>query len=87
MSLISSPTLLLEEIVIGSLTTPLSNFFTTETSLACSLIGKFLWIIPMPPNSAKVIDMLLSVTVSIAAETTGIFKFTCLVNFVLKSVS
>ena len=33
-SLINSPTLFLEEMVIGSLTTPLSNFLTKETSFA-----------------------------------------------------
>ena len=42
---------------------------------------------PIPPNSAKAMDIRLSVTVSMAAETTGIFKVTSLVSFVLKSVS
>ena len=41
-NLISSPTVLSGEIVIGSLTIPLSNFFTELTSFACSIIGIFL---------------------------------------------
>ena len=58
--------------VIGSRTTPASKRFTCDTSRACSLAVKFLWIMPMPPSCAMAIASLASVTVSIAAETNGI---------------
>ena len=83
----SSPIVLSDEIVIGSLTIPLSNFLTDETCCAWSWIDKFLWIMPIPPNSARAIAILASVTVSIAEDTMGIFKDIFFVNKVLKSAS
>ena len=42
---------------------------------------------PIPPNSARAIAILASVTVSIAEDTMGIFKDIFFVNKVLKSAS
>ena len=60
--------------VIGLITMPDSNFFTCRTWAACSAGDRFLWITPMPPSCAMPIAMALSVTVSIAAETSGMFS-------------
>ena len=68
--------------VEGSLTTPLSYFFTALTSAACSSIELFLCRIPIPPFSASAIAMAASVTVSIAADTRGIFNEMFLETFV-----
>ena len=53
---------------------PLSNFFTRRTCAACSAMVKFLWITPMPPCCAMAMAIAASVTVSIAAETSGMFS-------------
>ena len=60
--------------VSGSTTMPLSNFFTLRTCAACCSTVKFLWITPMPPACAIAIAIDASVTVSIAAETSGMFS-------------
>ena len=70
-----------ELIVTGSLTIPLSYFFTAFTSIAWSSIELFLWITPIPPASASEIAIFDSVTVSIAADNNGIFKTILLVSF------
>ncbi len=57
--------------VTGSLIIPLSDRFTRSTSSACRSIDMFLWMIPMPPSRAIAIAMRDSVTVSIAAATSG----------------
>ena len=63
-----------EELMVkGSLTTPLSYFLTAQTCLACCSILILLWIIPTPPSAAMAMARRDSVTVSIAAETSGIF--------------
>src|SRR5256886_8872160 len=61
-------------IVIGSLTTPLSKRLTFATSAACVLGDMFLCTIPRPPSCAIAIASRPSVTVSIAAESRGIFS-------------
>ena len=59
------------ETVIGSAITPLSNFLTLATSRAWDSIVMFLWMMPMPPSCAMVMARRASVTVSMAAESTG----------------
>ena len=44
-------------------------------SLICFLIERFLWIIPIPPAFDIAIAILDSVTVSIAEDNRGTFKF------------
>ena len=70
----SSPIVADAAIVIGSLTTPLSNFLTNRTSRACFSTVMLLWITPMPPSCAIAIAKRASVTVSIAEETSGILR-------------
>src|SRR3984893_8587920 len=60
--------------VIGSLTTPLSNRLTLATSAAWAFGGMFLCTIPIPPSWAIAIARRASVTVSIAAERSGMFR-------------
>ena len=50
---------------------PLSNFLTARTSSAWRATSRFLWITPMPPTWAMTIAMRLSVTVSMAEESSG----------------
>jgi len=57
--------------VIGSLTTPLSKRLTLATSAACFAGDMFLWTMPIPPSCAIAIASRASVTVSMAADTTG----------------
>jgi len=73
--------------LIGSLITPLSNFFTRLTWRACSSIDMFLWMMPMPPSCAIVIASRDSVTVSIAAETIGRFRRICRVSWLDRETS
>src|ERR1051326_299370 len=60
--------------VIGFMIMPDSLRFTRSTSAACRSIDMFLWMTPMPPWRAIAIAISDSVTVSIAADTIGIFK-------------
>src|SRR5437763_879799 len=62
--------------VIGLTIMPLSERFTRSTSEACSSIDRFLWMTPRPPCWAMAIARLDSVTVSIAALTSGTFNRT-----------
>src|SRR5438132_2599417 len=73
--------------VTGLTTIPASNFFTLRTSSACSAIGMLRWITPMPPAWASAIAKALSVTVSIAAEISGIPRLISRVSRVAVSVS
>ncbi len=57
--------------VIGSWMMPLSKRFTRATCRACASTDMFLWMMPMPPSCAMAIARRCSVTVSIAADTTG----------------
>ena len=62
------------DIVIGSTIMPDSERLTLSTSAACAAIGRFLWTMPMPPFCAMQIAVSCSVTVSIAAETSGMLS-------------
>ena len=57
--------------VIGLTTMPASNFLTLLTSSACSSGLRLRWITPMPPCWAMAIARRASVTVSMAAESSG----------------
>ena len=70
----TSRMVMLGETVIGSLMTPLSNFFTRPTSRACASMVMLLWMMPMPPSWAMVIARRASVTVSMAADSSGTFS-------------
>ena len=78
----ASPIVWSGSIVIGSTIIPLSERFTLSTSSACFSIDMFLWINPRPPTWAIAIASFASVTVSIAAETIGIFNVIELVSLV-----
>ena len=66
--------------VMGSMIIPFSARFTFLISLACCSMVIFLWITPIPPSWAIAIAITCSVTVSIAAETMGMFSRMFLVN-------
>ena len=59
-------------IVTGLMTMPDSYFFTVRTAAACSSMLRFLCTTPMPPACAMVMAMGASVTVSMAADISGI---------------
>ncbi len=73
-SAIASRTGMSGVMVIGSRSTPASKRLTLATSAACFCGLRFLWTMPMPPSWASVIASGASVTVSIAAETSGRFS-------------
>ena len=60
--------------VTGSTIIPDSERFTLSTSATWCAIERFRWTIPMPPARASAIARRASVTVSIAAETIGIWS-------------
>ena len=60
--------------VIGSTIIPASERFTLSTSPTWAPIGRLRWTMPSPPSRASAIARRASVTVSIAAETTGTSK-------------
>src|ERR1051325_3082372 len=66
---------------------PDSDRFTLSTSSACRSILRFLCTTPIPPCWARAIASAASVTVSIAAEQSGICKRMFRVNCVAVSVS
>ena len=71
-------------IVIGSFTTPLSKRLTLATSAAWRAGDMFLCTTPSPPSCAMAMASRASVTVSIAAETTGMLSAMLRVRRVLK---
>src|SRR5260370_15122295 len=73
--------------VTGFTTIPASNFFTLRTSFACSAMARLRWMTPSPPDCAMAIASALSVTVSIAAEISGMPRLTSRVSRVRVSVS
>src|SRR5258706_7558842 len=75
------------EIVIGSLTTPLSKRFTLATSAPCCLGVMFLCTMPMPPSWASAMARRDSVTVSMAADSSGIFSWMVRVSRVVRLTS
>lgn len=58
--------------MIGSLSTPASKRFTLATSAACCLTVRFLWMIARPPSWASAMARRASLTVSMAADSSGI---------------
>ena len=72
---------------IGLAMSPLRWFFTFATCAAWSSSSRFLWMQPMPPESAIAIAIGASVTVSIAAEMNGVFIFVREVSLVSSEVS
>ncbi len=74
-------------IVIGSLTTPLSKRLTLATSAACFAGDMFLCTMPRPPSCAIAIARRASVTVSIAADSSGMFSVMLLVRRVARLTS
>ena len=66
--------------VTGEVMTPASERFTLRTSLAWRAMSRLRWIIPRPPSCASAMARRASVTVSIAAETIGMFKVMFLVS-------
>src|SRR3569832_2388377 len=73
--------------VMGSLMTPASYFLTRLTCSACSWADIFLWMMPMPPSCARAMARRASVTVSIAADTSGMLSDISRVSRVLSSTS
>ena len=76
---------LIGESVIGFTIMPLSERFTRSTSDACSSIDRFLWMMPRPPCCAIAIARRDSVTVSMAALTSGTLRRMLRVKRVLTS--
>src|SRR6266498_3113281 len=73
--------------VTGSRSTPDSSRLTFATSAACFFGGKFLWTMPTPPSCAMAIARRDSVTVSIAAETSGMLSWILRVSLVFRPTS
>ena len=86
-SSMSSRTVASGRMVMGSRITPDSNFFTARTSRACASSAMFLWTMPMPPSWARAMARRDSVTVSIAADTSGTLRGMSRVSRVLRSTS
>src|SRR6267154_1129041 len=80
----SSRTVMSGDTVTGSRSTPDSKRLTLATSAACFLAVRFLWTMPMPPSCAMAIARRDSVTVSIAAETSGMLSWMLRVSRVLR---
>ncbi len=74
-------------IVIGSLTTPLSKRLTFATSAACFAGGMFLCTTPSPPSCAMAMARRVSVTVSIAADSSGMLSPTLAVRRLFRLTS
>ena len=83
----TSRTVMCGWMVTGSLTTPDSKRLTRETWIACISAVMFLWIMPMPPSCASAMASGASVTVSIAADTTGMLRRIVRVNCVARLTS
>ena len=60
--------------VTGLTTMPDSNFLTARTWATCSSVVRFLWMTPMPPCWAMAMAIGPSVTVSMAAESSGMLS-------------
>ncbi len=71
----TSRTVMVGVTVMGSFTTPLSKRLTFATSAACSAGAMFLCTMPMPPSCASAIARRDSVTVSMAAESSGMLSW------------
>src|SRR3989344_2542439 len=73
--------------VIGLVMMPASNFLTRRTSSAWRAGVRFLWIIPRPPSWARQIAARASVTVSMAADNSGILRLMVRVREGFRSTS
>ncbi len=73
-SLSTSPMVMFGGTTIGSVITPDSYFLTARTSAAWRSAVMFLWMMPMPPSCASAMASLDSVTVSIAADSSGMLR-------------
>ncbi len=73
--------------VIGSTIMPDSDRFTLSISLAWAAIDMFLWMTPSPPFWAMQMAVSCSVTVSMAAETSGECRSISGVSWVWRSTS
>ncbi len=71
----------------GSCTTPDSYRLTFDTSAACCSAVMFLWMTPIPPSCAMAMARRASVTVSMAADTSGRFRVMLRVKRVTREVS
>ncbi len=71
----------------GLVMTPFSERLTRSTCSACWSMDMFLWMTPMPPSRAMAMAMRYSVTVSIAALMTGMFRRIFFVSIVVRSTS
>ncbi len=70
----TSPMVMFGGTVMGSAMMPLSYFFTRSTCSAWRSAVMFLWMMPMPPSCASAMARPASVTVSIAADSSGMFS-------------
>src|SRR5437867_1047198 len=84
---ITSRTVISGEMVIGSRSTPDSKRLTLATSTACAWGVRFLWMMPMPPSWAMAMARRASVTVSMAADTRGMFSSSLRVRRVFRETS
>ena len=75
------------EIVTGSTIMPLSERFTRSTSSPCRSMGMLRCTSPIPPCLAMAMASRDSVTVSMAAEASGMFTFSLRAKFVVVSTS
>ncbi len=73
--------------VTGLRIMPLMERLTMSTSLHCSAMDMFLWMKPIPPSSARALAMTASVTVSMAADSSGMLSLMVLVRRVEMSVA
>ena len=73
--------------VIGSRSTPDSKRLTLATSAACPCAVRFLWTMPIPPSCAIAMASRASVTVSMAADTSGIFSSSLRLRRVFRETS
>ena len=60
----------------------LFRIFGDSTCSICSSMVMFLWMMPMPPSRAMAMAILLSVTVSIAEDSRGMFRWILRVSWV-----
>ena len=71
--------------VMGLVIIPASERLTRSTPSTCCSRLMFLWMMPIPPCRAMATARLASVTVSMAAETSGMFSRMALVSSVVVS--
>ena len=71
----------------GLVMTPFSLRLTMSTCSAWAPMDIFLWMMPMPPSRARAMAMRTSVTVSMAALITGMFRRIFRVSWVCRSMS